>query len=652
MALGSSQANSTMSQLATSSLYLKNSFGTALYPIVQALTPAFLELSNAIASVLQRVAEFFAALNGQSSVLVAKQAQVDYAKTVRQSGNNALQVQQKQAAAAEKAAQRATAAQEKASQRQSAAEKRVQDAIDEHQKKLDALKKSIMGFDELNVLNAPSDTWKAPTVPDYTSKVPTAASYNTAAAPVWNGMPAPQDMFKSVKIPQKVSDTANKIKQILKDLKQYLLGVGLIAVGAIICLFGNPGLGIALMIAGFIAVGYQMVKNKNNMSERVKQELAAVMRVIGIMLFAVGVIIMISGNLPLGIALMIAGAAAFAVAAKLDFESTKATVKQKLADILAAVGALVAAIGIILVVTGVMLPLGIGLIVLGAAMLGTSVGLNFSMMSDKTKATLTRLLAIIGPIVAVIGIILCVTGVGIPLGIGLIIAGGAALGTVVGLNWDFIKDKVKSILGDILAVISVASAAIGLILCLTGAGIPLGIALIAAGMKGTQKAATLSKDPIIQWAKDMVNGIIGIFEKGVNWIISMLDKVQFTVPDWVVGIGGKTYGINIQPIHIPRLASGAFITGPTNAIIGEGRDHEAVLPLNDTVYSRIGKGIRDNGGVSGGISTEKIIEHLDALGDAIQNMKLALYTDDRTIAESANRGNAQISKRYHRVVPG
>ncbi|HCW79828.1 MAG TPA: hypothetical protein DG942_01835 [Ruminococcaceae bacterium] len=143
---------------------------------------------------------------------------------------------------------------------------------------------------------------------------------------------------------------------------------------------------------------------------------------------------------------------------------------------------------------------------------------------------------------------------------------------------------------------------------------------------------------------------------GVNWIISMLDKVSFTVPSWVAGIGGKTYGINIQPVHIPRLASGAFITGPTDAIIGEGRDNEAVLPLNDTVYSRIGKGIRKNdestGRSSENIDTDKIIKHLDALGEAIQNMKLALYTDDRTIAESANRGNAQISKRYHRVVSG
>ena len=187
-------------------------------------------------------------------------------------------------------------------------------------------------------------------------------------------------------------------------------------------------------------------------------------------------------------------------------------------------------------------------------------------------------------------------------------------------------------------------------MCLIGVGIPLGIALIIAGMKGTQKAATLSKDPIIQWAKDMVNGIIGVFESGVNWIISMLNKVSFTVPDWVAGISGKTYGINIQPVHVPRLANGGLITGPTYSLIGEGEDDEAVLPLNDKVYSQIAKGIDDNDNGSG-YNTERIIKHLDNLGEAIRSMKLALYTDDRTIAESAKRGNKLISKQYHRAIP-
>jgi hypothetical protein len=31
-------------------------------------------------------------------------------------------------------------------------------------------------------------------------------------------------------------------------------------------------------------------------------------------------------------------------------------------------------------------------------------------------------------------------------------------------------------------------------------------------------------------------------------------------------------------------------------------------------------------------------------------MSIALYTDDRTIAESANRGNDEINRRYHKAL--
>ena len=99
------------------------------------------------------------------------------------------------------------------------------------------------------------------------------------------------------------------------------------------------------------------------------------------------------------------------------------------------------------------------------------------------------------------------------------------------------------------------------------------------------------------------------------------------------------------------LATGGLITGPTSAIIGEGRNDEAVLPLNPQVFASIGKGIRESGGISGGsgIDTERIIDRLDSLEQAISGMKVVLKTNDRTIAESANRGNVGIGRRYSPV---
>ena len=73
-------------------------------------------------------------------------------------------------------------------------------------------------------------------------------------------------------------------------------------------------------------------------------------------------------------------------------------------------------------------------------------------------------------------------------------------------------------------------------------------------------------------------GFINIFINGINIIIGGFNKLSFTAPDWVPGIGGKTIGFNLPTI--PLLAKGGIATGPTLAMVGEGREHEAILPLS------------------------------------------------------------------------
>ena len=96
-------------------------------------------------------------------------------------------------------------------------------------------------------------------------------------------------------------------------------------------------------------------------------------------------------------------------------------------------------------------------------------------------------------------------------------------------------------------------------------------------------------DSMVTIIKAPVNGIIRI----INGLIGALNRVKIKipkVPDWVPGIGGKgggTIGFNIP--KIPYLARGGFIKGgnPTPAVIGEGRYDEAVIPLSDSVLSKL-----------------------------------------------------------------
>lgn len=87
-------------------------------------------------------------------------------------------------------------------------------------------------------------------------------------------------------------------------------------------------------------------------------------------------------------------------------------------------------------------------------------------------------------------------------------------------------------------------------------------------------------DGVKQGIKTAFNGIIGIVEKAVNNIISKINKLSWDIPDWVPGIGGETFGFDISPISIPRLAKGGIAYQPTQAIIGEA-GREAVLPLEN-----------------------------------------------------------------------
>lgn len=80
----------------------------------------------------------------------------------------------------------------------------------------------------------------------------------------------------------------------------------------------------------------------------------------------------------------------------------------------------------------------------------------------------------------------------------------------------------------------------------------------------------------------IAEGIANSWIKAVNTIISALNSIQVSIPDWVPKIGGNSFGIDIPKIRemeLPRLATGGIVTRPTIAEIGEAGP-EAVIPLD------------------------------------------------------------------------
>ena len=93
-------------------------------------------------------------------------------------------------------------------------------------------------------------------------------------------------------------------------------------------------------------------------------------------------------------------------------------------------------------------------------------------------------------------------------------------------------------------------------------------------------------------AKAAFNGVISTVETAVNNIIKKINTLSWKIPDWVPKLGGKTFGFNFKQVYIPRLATGGIATRSTLANIGEaGREAVLPLENNtgwmDTLADKI-----------------------------------------------------------------
>lgn len=238
--------------------------------------------------------------------------------------------------------------------------------------------------------------------------------------------------------------TTDEYKAKIDELTAYLSGA-LLALGAILCFSGaNIPLGIALMAAGAIGLVALIKENWNAMSDRLRAALTNVLLVLGLFALAIGAILCLSGaNIPLGIGLMLAGAAMLGTAVALNWNAVNDKTKNTLSALMMALGMALLAIGAVLCFSGANLPLGIGLMIAGAASIAASVAMNWNTAPEKTKAAIKSLMGSIGVSLIAIGAVLCFSGANLPLGIGMMIAGGAAISAASDLDWSALLTKLK-----------------------------------------------------------------------------------------------------------------------------------------------------------------------------------------------------------------
>ena len=126
----------------------------------------------------------------------------------------------------------------------------------------------------------------------------------------------------------------------------------------------------------------------------------------------------------------------------------------------------------------------------------------------------------------------------------MILSGAAALGTAVAINWETIKEKIKGVFTKIKSMAgSLGKLAIGLMLCLTGVGIPLGLALIADGVKDFATGKPVSWGSMVSGIKEALGNISDEWNKFKKKVknskpVQFLAEVKNNASEWWDNVKG------------------------------------------------------------------------------------------------------------------
>lgn len=147
--------------------------------------------------------------------------------------------------------------------------------------------------------------------------------------------------------------------------------------------------------------------------------------------------------------------------------------------------------------------------------------------------------------------------------------------TAVTNGWNNIKTSVTTVVGNIKSSVT--------------SGFNSMKSSIGNVMDGIKTKITNVFNSIWSFIKSIVNSILGGVESmanglitAINGMVKALNKLQFDVPNWVPGMGGKKFGFNIPEVSrvsLPRLAQGGYVKAnqPQLAMIGDNKTQGEIV---------------------------------------------------------------------------
>ena len=424
----------------------------------------------------------------------------------------------------------------------------------------------------------------------------------------------------------------------LTTLTGVLAGASL-AVGAMLAFTGvATGLGIALMAVGAVTLVSAAALNWNSITDALASPLSRVGLLVSGATLALGAILAFSGCMPLGIALMAIGATSLVSVMALNWNGLSDEIQNVIAIITTVVSVAFLAIGAALVFSGANIPLGLALLAAGAVTMGTAIMPNWNDLSDNVQQKISMITTVVGGALLAVGAILALSGVALPLGLGLMAAGALSLGAVATLNWDFVVNSIKKVVSVITGILSGALIVLGVLLCLSGAGVGLGLAVLAAGLSLSYAAWTLDDNPITRFVRQMANSIIGLVN-GVIDAINDMFHIQFnglSVMDITLIPAFDIRLVNIP--HIPFFEDGGFpnegqlfIAREAGAEMVGAMGRRTAVANNDQIVEGISAGVS--------VANDGVIAAIYALLNVVEEKDFSVNIGDNQIGESYDRYN-------------
>lgn len=157
--------------------------------------------------------------------------------------------------------------------------------------------------------------------------------------------------------------------------------------------------------------------------------------------------------------------------------------------------------------------------------------------------------------------------------------------------WNAIKTILSGIWNGLKSLVSTVFNGIGDTIVKVWKKIQSSTSSIWNGIKNAIKSPI---NAIIGFINKMISGIVS----AINTMTNALNSISFTVPNWIPGIGGSSFGLNIPQItapKIPALATGAVI--PPNkeflAVLGDQKHGTNIEAPLSTIEEATRKAVKD-----------------------------------------------------------